>query len=334
MSEQPPFDITPAILNTVEKIGELLGRLEAVQHARDLSLRRVNRIQTLQGTLAIEGNKLAPEQIQTILEGKHVVAPPREIQEVRNAIKVYDALDQFNPTAKTHLLKAHKLLMSGLLDAPGKFRRSGVGVVGSEKKVLHVAPPAHLVPQLVVDLQKWLKQTDHHPLITSCVFHYEFEFIHPFEDGNGRIGRLWQTLILSRWNPIFANIPVESMIHAHQQEYYQAIIQSSEDARSTVFIQWMLNIILQTLQTSTTPQVAPQVTPQVKRLLKILDKPLSRQQIMAKLKLRDRKSLTQRYLKPALEAGLIQMTRPDQPNSRLQQYHITLPGRQSSSTEI
>jgi Fic family protein len=279
MSEQPPFDITPAILNTVEKIGELLGRLEAVQQARDLSLRRVNRIQTLQGTLAIEGNTLAPEQIQTILEGKHVVAPPREIQEVRNAIKVYDALDQFNPTAKTHLLKAHKLLMTGLLDAPGKFRRSGVGVVGSEKKVLHVAPPAHLVPQLVANLQKWLKQTDHHPLITSCVFHYEFEFIHPFEDGNGRIGRLWQTLILSRWNPIFASIPVESMIHAHQEEYYQAIIQSSENARSTVFIQWMLNIILQTLQSSATPQVAPQVTPQVKRLLAILDKPLSRQQI-------------------------------------------------------
>jgi Fic family protein len=329
MSEQPPFDITPAILNTVEKIGELLGRLEAVQQARDLSLRRVNRIQTLQGTLAIEGNTLAPEQIQTILEGKHVVAPPREIQEVRNAIKVYDALDQFNPTAKTHLLKAHKLLMTGLLDAPGKFRRSGVGVVGSEKKVLHVAPPAHLVPQLVANLQKWLKQTDHHPLITSCVFHYEFEFIHPFEDGNGRIGRLWQTLILSRWNPIFASIPVESMIHAHQEEYYQAIIQSSENARSTVFIQWMLNIILQTLQSSATPQVAPQVTPQVKRLLAILDKPLSRQQIMAKLKLSDRKSLTQRYLKPALEAGLIQMTRPDQPNSRLQQYQATLRGQQS-----
>ncbi|HAI13171.1 MAG TPA: cell filamentation protein Fic [Phycisphaerales bacterium] len=334
MSNQPPFDITPAILNTVEQIGELLGRMDAQQQARELSLRRVSRIQTLQGTLAIEGNTLAQEQIQTILQGKPVIAPPREIQEVRNAIKVYDALDQFNPTAKTHLLKAHKLLMTGLLDAPGKFRQSGVGVVGSEKKVLHVAPPAHLVPKLVADLQDWLKHTDHHPLITSCVFHYEFEFIHPFEDGNGRIGRLWQTVILSRWNPIFATIPVESMIHAHQQDYYNAIIQSSEDARSTVFIQWMLNIILQTLKASVTPQVAPQVTPQVRRLLKILDMPLSRQQIMAKLKLRDRKSLAQRYLQPALEAGLIQMTRPDKPNSSLQQYQITLLGQQSRDAAL
>jgi Fic family protein len=171
------------------------------------------------------------------------------VQEVRNAIKVYDEYPNWDPASENDLLKAHEMMMLGLIDDPGRYRTGGVGVMGA-KEVIHVAPPAGRVPELMANLLNWLATTDAHPLIKSCVFHYEFEFIHPFADGNGRLGRLWQTLVLTQWDSLFGDIPVESMVFAHQSEYYKALAQSSKDAQSTVFIEFMLNTILEALRLS------------------------------------------------------------------------------------
>ena len=200
MTSTPPYTITPAILDLSIRIGEALGRAEEAAVGEDLRLRRINRIRTIRGSLAIEGNTLTEDEITTILDGRPVIAPPREIQEVRNAFGAYDAFPQWNPASEADLLRAHEMLMVGLLDAPGRYRRGGVAVAGGGQ-VHHIGPPADRVPHLMSDLLAWLGGTDEHPLIASSVFHYEFEFIHPFEDGNGRMGRLWQTLILTRWNP-------------------------------------------------------------------------------------------------------------------------------------
>ena len=204
--EKPPYTIAPDILFRIEEIGEAIGRATGI--VQDLRLRRINRILTVRGSLAIEGNVLSEEQVSTILDGKPVVAPLRDIQEARNAIKAYDQYQQWDPASEADLLRAHEVLMSGLLDAPGHYRRTGIGVMGGGA-VHHIGPSARRVPQLMANLLAWLGSTDEHPLIASSVFHYEFEFIHPFEDGNGRMGRLWQTLILTRWKPLFAHIPVE-----------------------------------------------------------------------------------------------------------------------------
>ncbi len=318
----PPFTITSAIVSLVVEIGQAVGSLSVfAAQAKALRLRRINRIRTIHGSLAIEGNTLSQEQITAILEGKRVIAPPREIQEARNAIKAYDLFGEWQPWRQEDLLAGHGIIMGGLLDAPGKFRASGVGIMAG-KEVIHLAPPADRVQPLVRDLLHWLKTTAEHPLIASSVFHYEFEFIHPFADGNGRMGRLWQTLILSRWNPLFAHVPVESLVHEHQREYYAALNQSTGKADSAPFIEFMLKMILGAL----TPQVAPQVTPQVARLLQVLIGEMSREEIQRALGLQDRKSFRARYLATALTEGLLEMTIPGKPNSRLQKYRLTETG--------
>ena len=324
MTQHPPYSITPDMLFCVEQIGEAIGRTEESAVPADLHLRRINRIRTIRGSLAIEGNTLSEEQVSTILDGKPVVAPLREIQEVRNAISAYEQYPRWDPASETDLLNAHEVLMAGLLDAPGHYRRGGVAVTGAGE-VHHVGPPADRVPHLMSDLLSWLDSTTEHPLIASSVFHYEFEFIHPFEDGNGRMGRLWQTLILTRWKPLFTDVPVESLIHARQSEYYEAIRESSDRGESTPFIAYMLDTILAAILT---PQESPQVTPQVGRLLSALDGEMSRQDILHTLGLSDRKSLRQRYLLPALQRGYVEMTRPDTPNARNQKYRLTARGRQ------
>ena len=230
--------------------------------SKELRLRRINRVRTIHGSLAIEGNNLSEEQITAILDGKRVIAPPREIQEVRNAIAAYDRFDDWSVESEADLKEAHGVLMAGLIDAVGMYRRSGVGVIAGER-VIHMAPPADRVPALMQDLFSWLGATEDHPLIASSVFHYEFEFIHPFADGNGRMGRLWQTLILKGWNPLFADIPVESLVFEHQEEYYEALQQSTNKADSAPFIEFMLRMILNAVS-SATPQVGPQVTPKLK----------------------------------------------------------------------
>ena len=323
---QPPYTITPAILNLVAKISETVGHLSALTDtAKALRLRRINRIRTIRGSLAIEGNTLSEEQITAILDGKRVIAPPREIQEVRNAIAAYDRFEQWRPEVEAELMEAHRILMAGLIDEAGAYRHSGVGVM-ADGQVIHMAPPADRVPALMHDLLEWLGASDQHPLITSSVFHYEFEFIHPFADGNGRMGRLWQTLILTRWKPLFANIPVESLVHKHQAEYYLALQKSTDQTDSAPFIEFMLRMILDAISTAT-PQVAPQVTPQVKRMLEAMQGEMTRGQLQSVLDLHDRKSFRERYLQPALQEGLIEMTIPDKPNSRSQKYRLADKGR-------
>ena len=236
-------------------------------------------------------------------------------------LAAYDLFDTWKPSSEKDLLDAHRILMSGLIDEAGLYRHGGVGVMAGSQ-VIHMAPPANRVPQLMVDLFGWLAATDAHPLIASAVFHYEFEFIHPFADGNGRMGRLWQSLILAHWNPLFADIPVESLIFEHQAEYYQALQESTRQADSAPFIAFMLRMILDTV-TASAPQVSPQVSPQVKELLAALQGEMGREALQSALGLSDRKSFRARYLKPALKAGLIEMTIPDKPNSRLQKYRLT-----------
>jgi Fic family protein len=324
---QPPYTITSEILNRVAEISEAVGRLTALtDDARALRLRRANRIRTIHGSLSIEGNTLSEEQITAILEGKRVIAPPREVQEVKNALAAYDRFHAWTPESETDLLGAHRILMSGLIDEAGSYRSGGVGVM-SGRDVIHMAPPAPRVPRLMSDLFKWLTATDAHPLIAGSVFHYEFEFIHPFADGNGRMGRLWQSLILSRWNPVFADIPVESLIYEYQSEYYDAIRQSTVETDSAPFVSFMLRMILQTVD-ALTPQVTPYVTPQVGELLVVVTGEMGREALQTALGLSDRKSFRERYLAPALDAGLIEMTVPDKPTSRLQKYRLTARGHQ------
>lgn len=246
MSYQPPLIITPKVLNLVATISEQLGRYDERENkAQALRLRRANQIRTIQGSLAIEGNSLSVEQITAVLEGKPVVAPPREVQEVKNALAVYERFATFHAFNEADLLQAHQLLMLGLMNETGQYRSGGVGVM-SGKQVVHMAPPANQVPRLMQNLFTWLQQTDHHALIASAVFHYEFEFIHPFADGNGRMGRLWQSIILANWNPIFANLPVESLVYQHQQRYYQAIAKSTAQTDCAAFVEFMLEIIADT----------------------------------------------------------------------------------------
>ncbi len=356
MSYTPPFTLNNKILTLVASISEQLGRLSAtVSNNQSLLLRKVNRVRTIQGSLAIEGNQLSEDQITAILEGKRVIAPAREVQEASNALAVYEQLELFQFDDEDALLLAHKNLMIGLIDSAGQYRSTGVGVI-KNSKVIHMAPPANLVPRLMGDLFAWLKLSDDHALIKSCVFHYEFEFIHPFVDGNGRMGRLWQTLILKQYHEAFTYLPVESLISAHQIEYYKALADSTKQSNSAPFIEFMLAMIDQALQQlhleqsrsgqimqgndlkdspQVSPQVAPQVNEQVLALLTVMQcenkshntSQFKRETLQALLGLKDKKSFSLRYLKPALKEGLIEMTIPDKPTSRLQQYQLTVIGR-------
>ena len=328
MIEKPPYTIAPDILFLIEQIGEAIGRAEAAGLSQDLRLRRINRIRTICGSLAIEGNILSEEQISTILDGKPVVAPPRDIREARNAIAAYDQYQQCNPASEADLLRIHEILLTGLLDAPGQYRRTGVGVMGGGE-IHHIGPPAQRVPQLMANLLAWLGSTDEHPLIASSVFHYEFEFIHPFEDGNGRMGRLWQTLILTRWKALFAHIPVESLVHARQGDYYEAIRQSSAAGESTPFIAFMLKTILAALQSSTvSDQEGDQVSDQVARLLAALRSgPKTAAELMVAMGLSHRPAFRKNYIRPAMSAGLVEMTRPESPTAKSQKYRLTARGR-------
>jgi Fic family protein len=313
--------------------------LAVLEDDNNLRLSRINRIRTIQGSLAIEGNTLSEAQITAILDGKRVMAPPKQIQEARNAIKAYDQFASWQPTNEKQLLQAHQLLMAGLIDDPGRYRNGNIGVINGEALV-HMAPPANRVKKLMGDLLSWLAVSDQHPLITSSVFHYEFEFIHPFADGNGRMGRLWQTLNLSQWNPLLAQLPVDSMVHEHQNQYYQAINLSTQTSDSAPFIEFMLGVILATIESCAgngTRQVSQQVTPQIEALINALygvDKSLTRNELQVYLRLKDRESFRGRYWKPALAAGLIEMTIPDKPNSRLQQYRLTEQGRKLLGAEV
>ena len=243
-NKKPPFEITNEIVDSVAQIAELVGHLTVTnQLTSNPTLRRSNRIRTIHGSLAIEQNTLSLEQVTAVLNGKHVLAPPKDIAEVKNAYEIYDRLEDLDPYSVDDLLTAHGIMMRGLVEESGMFRTRPVGVVDSEGHVLHFGTLPQYVPDLVMELLDWVRNSPVHMLVRSCVFHYELELIHPFADGNGRVGRLWHTLLLSKWNSAFAWLPVESIIHDRQQEYYNAINASNNEGESTIFIEFMLSAI-------------------------------------------------------------------------------------------
>ena len=237
------FQITNTIIHYIAEIAELIGQLTASTTSKNPMLRRTNRIRTIHGSLAIEQNTLSLEQVTAVLGGKHVLAPPKDIAEVKNAYEIYERLPQLNPYSIDDLLTAHKIMTRDLVQESGMFRSKPVGVVDPQGNILHFGTLPAYVPQLVEELMDWTKNSDLHMLIRSCVFHYEFKVIHPFADGNGRIGRLWHTLLLSQWNPAFAWLPIESIIYDNQQAHYNAINASNDTVDSTPFIEFMLSVI-------------------------------------------------------------------------------------------
>ena len=322
MKYEPPFTITGNIINLLAKISELTGKV-SILHKDSISpkLRRENRIKTIHSSLAIEHNTLSLEQVTAVIDGKRVLGAPQEIKEVQNAYEAYEIMLSLNPLNIDDLLKAHSLMMSDLVHESGCFRSGGVGVFDGQT-LIHAAPPAKIVPQLIGDLFAWYKQSEFHILIKSCIFHYEFEFIHPFADGNGRMGRMWHTLLLSQYNELFAWLPIEDLIRERQQEYYDALAAADKKADCTEFVEMMMKIIFDALnQLDKTDQENDQVTDQVKALLNCMgNEELSAAQLMKRLGLSHRPTFRKNYLHPALNSGLIEMTIPDKPTSRNQRY--------------
>ena len=244
----PPFKITDEITNLVIEIAELTGMiLVSEKLSSNPVLRRENRIKTIYSSLAIEQNTLTFEQVTDLINGKRVLAPPKDIKEAKNAYEIYEKLDLLNPYSIKDLLKAHKIMTSELINESGKFRTKGAGVYQG-KQLIHAGTPPQYIPKEIKQLFLWLKNSEVHPLIKACVFHYEFEFIHPFQDGNGRMGRLWHTLILSKWKEFFAWLPIETLIQKKQKEYYKAINLSNNIGESTPFITFILEVIKETLE--------------------------------------------------------------------------------------
>ena len=247
-NKKPPFEITNSILDKIAEIAELVGQVSATSGlTTNPTLRRTNRIRTIYSSLAIEQNTLSLDQVTAVLEGKRVLAPPKDIAEVKNAYEIYDMMESLAPYSVDALLDAHGVMTRGLVEESGCFRSRPVGVVDKQGNILHFGTLPAYVPGLTMELLDWVRDSDYHMLIKSCVFHYELEVIHPFSDGNGRIGRLWHTLLLTQWKPLFAWLPVESMIHDRQDEYYAAINQSNFEGESTVFIEFMLSAIKEAL---------------------------------------------------------------------------------------
>lgn len=307
----PPFEITSKIIDLISNISEKVGEIASIQNSPyHIQLRKENRIKTIHSSLAIESNSLSLEQITAIIEGKRVLGNPNEIKEVKNSIQAYNLLLTLNPYNEKDLLKAHKLMMQDLVENSGKYRTDGVGIFDGEK-VVHVAPPAKRVPQLMTDLFEWLKTSDVHPLIKSCVFHYEFEFIHPFQDGNGRMGRLWQTVILKEWKDVFAWLPVETLVKENQKEYYSVLGVSDNAANSTKFIEFMLSVILNTIneiiktEKKVTVKVTQKVTVNQNKMLEAIEKnPHITQEELANIVGITRKSIISN-MKKLQENGLI-----------------------------
>ncbi|RYD30385.1 MAG: Fic family protein [Verrucomicrobiaceae bacterium] len=328
----PPFTLTSTMLTRVAEIAAHVGRLETLTDSGKMpKLRRENRVRAIHSSLAIENNTLTLEQVTAVIAGKRVLGPPREVREVENAFAAYEAMPSWKPSSSRHLLAAHRLLMTGLVRDAGRFRAGPVGIAQG-KQIVHLAPPAERVPGLMEDLLGWLGRTDAHPLIAGCVFHYELEFIHPFTDGNGRIGRLWQTLILSRWNPLFAWLPVESVIRDRQDAYYKVLAVCDNAGNSTAFIEFLLSAILAAFSEVSKPsageQVSEQVSEQVATMLRACSgEPRSKSELLQAAGLSSAYLNYKRHIQPLLTAGLLEMTIPEKPKSRLQKYRLTEKGR-------
>ena len=320
----PPYEITDEMLELVSEIMENLGKLSGVNELEKLPrLRRVSRIKSIHSSLAIENNTLSIEQVTDVINGKRVLAPQKDIEEVHNAFNAYENLNKINPYSIDDLLKIHGLMMNGLAKEAGMLRSGQVGVYNQDGKVVHLAPPADFVPQQLGQLFDWVKNSNANMLIKSSVFHYEFEFIHPFNDGNGRTGRLWQTALLASWKPIFAWIPIESIIKNNQDDYYNAITLSTSQGKSNIFIEFMLDVINKAIKDiiTDTRNHYNHINNQITELMKVIESyPQSATELMEKLNLKSRLGFRKNYLQPALDAGLIGMTEPDKPTSKNQKY--------------
>ena len=320
----PPYEITDEMLELVSEIMENLGKLSGVNELEKLPrLRRVNRIKSIHSSLAIENNTLSIEQVTDVIDGKRVLGPKEDIVAVQNANLAYRELENINPYSIDDLLKIHAIMMNGLVSEAGKIRTGQVGVYNEHGKVVHLAPPAEFVSEQLRQLFEWIRTSPANMLIKSSVFHYEFEFIHPFRDGNGRMGRLWQTALFASWKPIFAWIPIESIIKDNQEEYYNAISLSTSQAKSNIFIVFMLDVINKAIKDiiTDTRNHYNHINNQITELMKVIESyPQSATELMQKLSLKSRVGFRKNYLQPALDAGLIGMTEPDKPTSKNQKY--------------
>ena len=327
---KPPFHMTDKMTSLIAEISEQVGRITVLQEGTiSPHLRRENRIRTIHSSLAIEHNSLSLEQVTAILDGKRVLGNPNEIKEVQNAYEAYELMLRLNPASVDDLLKAHKLMMNGLVSENGRFRSGGVGVFDGEV-LIHMAPPAEFVPEHIQNLFAWYQKSELHPLIKSALFHYEFEFIHPFADGNGRMGRMWHSLLLGKWKEMFFWLPIEELIQSRQKEYYDALGAADKQADSAGFVELILEIIRDSLTEITvigrsTDQDSDQVTDQdktpIERILSALgDETLSATDLMERLGLSHKPTFRKNYLNPALEQKLIERTIPNKPNSKNQKY--------------
>ena len=323
---KPPFTITNQILSYVSSISEKIGRITAISSLEAKPhLRRNNRIKSIHSSLKIEANSLTLGQVRDVINGKAVLGEQKEIQEVKNAYSAYEHLSEIDPYDMSHLKRFHGMMTKYLVEESGEFRSGEEGVFNGDQCIF-MAPPARLVPQLMQELFVWMKEAraDVHPLILSSVFHYEFVFIHPFSDGNGRMARLWHTAILSKWKPVFEYIPIESQIEQFQDEYYAAISRCHVAGESTIFIEFMLSQIDRILddisaQIGERDEALPDA---VRKLLDVMeyDVPYTSAALMEKLGLSSREGFRRNCLHPAIQMNLVQMTIPDKPNSRNQRY--------------
>lgn len=321
----PPYTLTDEMFDLVSQIMENLGKLNGVDDLEKLPrLRRINRIKSIHSSLAIENNTLSIEQVSDVINGKKVLGPQKDIIEVHNAFNAYEEVSKIDPYSIKDLLKIHSIMTNGLVKESGMFRSGQVGVYDQDGNVIHIAPPANIVPSLIKQLFDWVKSTNINMLIKSSIFHYEFEFIHPFNDGNGRTGRLWQTAMLASWKPIFEWIPIESIIKDNQDEYYKAIVVSTEQGESTAFITFMLKAINTAINNIIidSKNHYNHSNNRVSKLMNILDYyPQSANELMEKLNLKSRVGFRKNYLEPAIELGLVGMTNPDKPTSKNQKYY-------------
>ena len=323
---EPPFTITNRIVSYVASISEKIGRItllsdmEAKPH-----LRKNNRIKSIHSSLKIEANSLSLNQVRDVINGKLVLGEQKEIQEVKNAYDAYEKILELDPYSIDDLKKFHGIMTRYIVEESGDFRRGEEGVFNGEQCIF-MAPPAQYVPQLMNELFGWMReaQTKVHPLVLSSVFHYEFVFIHPFSDGNGRMARLWHTAILSKWKPIFEYIPIESQVEKSQEDYYDAIARCHVEGESTFFIEFMLSQIDKILD-ELSVQISDdyqQIPESVQKLLAVMEYDISYtgNALMEKLGLKSREGFRRNYLRPAMEMHLIHMTIPNKPNSRNQRY--------------
>lgn len=321
----PSYSITETMLRLVSEISEKIGKITG--HNENMAedhLRRNNRIRSIHSSLKIEANSLSISDVRDVLNGHLFMGDRKEIQEVKNAYAAYERIPEIDPFSVDDLKKLHGIMTYGTVDESGKFRKGNEGVFSGDRCVF-IAPPPELVPGLVNDLLSWMKKNNGivHPLLMSAVFHYEFVFIHPFSDGNGRMARLWHTVILSKWKKEFEYIPLESQIEKYQQEYYDSIEKCHSNGNSDVFIEFMLDMINKSLDDIIEQSMNNiSVSKYVKRLLNCMeyDVPYTSNEVLEKLGLKSKETLRKNYLDPAINSGLIEMTIPDKPNSRNQRY--------------